>query len=177
MTQRLWVGLSLFIALVVCADAAPARAEPQWIIGERREDLRATDLSFGAGISGGRYLALTPGLMLGIPLLDGGFIPPINDSLFLEPGVFAGVRFRDDKTYGWVVPEVGPRWNFHLTPRWDAYALLKLGLAIGNDVDLWLRSAVGMQWWFNRPWALRLETGGGLYVGGGLFVGFSYQFI
>ena len=163
------------LGVLLASDVA--HAEPDWIIGRRTSERRMTDLSFGSGLGGGRGYAFTPSVMLGIPLLDGGFIPPVNDSLFLEPGLLIGVRHRKDDTYVWVIPEFGPRWNFHLTPNWDAFATLKLGWAIGKEGDLWLRTTAGMQWWFKRPWSLRLETGGGLLVGPGLFVGLSYQFL
>jgi len=177
-------NLRVFVVTVLLLGASmaagltnSARAEPQWIIGRPSDERRLTDLSFGAGISGGRGFAFTPGVMLGIPIVDGGFIRPINDSLFLEPGLFLGVRHRRDDTYVWVIPEFGPRWNFHLTPNWDAFGALKLGWAIGKEGDLWVRGTAGMQWWFARPWALRLETNAGHPVGPGLFVGLSYQFL
>jgi hypothetical protein len=176
MTQRKWPACAL-LALALGFLTSSARAEPEWIIGNPSEERRPAELSLGAGVGGGRHTILTPGVMFGIPLLDGGFIRPINDSLYLEPGVFMGAHFRDDDTYLWVIPEVGPKWNFHLTPRWDVYASLKLGWAIGRHGDFWLRSNVGMQWWVNRPWALRLETGAGIHHGAGLFIGASYQFL
>jgi hypothetical protein len=113
---------------------------------------------------------------LGIPILDGGFIRPINDSVFLEPGLFVSTHFDHHHTFVWVIPEVGPRWNFHLTPNWDAFGALKLGWAIGEHGDFWLRATAGMNWWFARPWALRLETTAGANLGPGLYIGLTHQF-
>lgn len=172
-----------WICLHVCwllglSQGAPARAEPEWIIGQPSDELRMTDLSLGATLDGGHGFGITPGVQMGIPIVDGGFIRPINDSLYLEPGLFMGVRIhRNDPTNFWAIPEIGPRWNFHLTPHWDAFAALKLGWAIGKEGDFWIRGTVGMQWWFVRQWALRLETGGGFPMGGGLYLGMSYRFM
>jgi hypothetical protein len=184
-----WTRVYLHAVALLGALAVPglARAEPQWIIATRNVEQRYTDLAFGAVLDGGGHdFGFTPGVTLGIPLLDGGFIPPINDSLFLEPGLFVSVRFHDhdhgngidddhDDTYVWVIPEFGPRWNFHLTPNWDAFATVKAGWAIGSHGDFWVRGTVGMNWWFARPWALRLETSAGRHIGPAGFLGFTFQ--
>jgi hypothetical protein len=177
--------MSRFVRLVtrLCLLAAAlwptaARAEPQWIIGEPSDALRMTDLSFGAVLDGGYGFGFTPGVQLAVPILDAGFIRPINDSVYIEPGLFIAARFgRKDENFVWVVPEVGPRWNFHLTPNWDAFAAIKLGWAIGKHHDFWLRAGPGMLWWFRRPWALRIEGGGGPRVGAGVYLGITYQFL
>jgi hypothetical protein len=175
--SRVYLHALALAATLVCTTVA--HAEPQWIIGQRSEEQRFTDLSFGAVLDGSYGFGFTPGVTLGIPLLDGGFIPPINDSLFLEPGLFVATRFHKDDTYVWVIPEFGPRWNFHLTPNWDAFATLKAGWAIGSEGGFWLRGTVGMNWWFARPWALRLETSQGRHghhVGPAGYLAFTYQF-
>ena len=181
------VCLHALSLLTVLAGASLARAEPHWIIGQRSEETRFTDLSFGAQLDGHHGFGFAPGVTLGIPLLDGGFIPPINDSVFLEPGLFVSMRFHDhdhgpgnddddDDFWVWVIPEIGPRWNFHLTPNWDAFATLKAGVAIGPDTDFWLRGTAGMNWWFARPWALRLETSAGHPIGPSGYIGLTFQF-
>jgi hypothetical protein len=173
-----WICLQVCPLLWSFARSAPARAEPEWIIGQPSDELRMTDLSFGATLDGGYGFGITPGLQMGIPIVDGGLIRPINDSFYLEPGLFMGVRLhRDTDTDYWAIPEVGPRWNFHLTPRWDAFATLKLGWAIGNEGDFWVRGTIGMQWWFARQWALRLESTGASIVGAGGYIGLSYRFM
>jgi hypothetical protein len=155
-----------------------SRAEPQWIIGYPSDEVRMTDLSFGTALDGGWGFGLTPGVQLSIPVLDSGFIRSINDSFHLEPGLFLSARFnRRGESFVWVVPEFGPRWNFHLTPNWDAFAQIKVGWAIGKHHDFWLRAGPGMQWWFKRPWGLRLEAWGGPRTHGGGYLGLSYQFL
>lgn len=175
-----WLQLCLLAGLLagLLGPAVPALAEPEWIIGQPSEQRRFTDLSFGTGLDGGHGFGLTPGVQMGIPLVDGGLIRPINDSFYLEPGLFLSARFgHRERDYVWVVPEIGPRWNFHLTPVWDVFAALKLGWAIGTDGDFWVRGTAGMQWWFAEPWALRLETAAGALVGPGIYLGLSYRFM
>lgn len=171
-----WLQLC-FLTLICCASFT-ARAEPEWIIGQPSDERRMTDLSVGAILDGGYGFGFSPGVQMGIPLLDGGLIRPINDSFYLEPGLFLSARFdRRDHDYLWVVPEVGPRWNFHLTPHWDVFATLKLGWAIGDHGDFWVRGTAGMQWWFAAPVALRVETAAGAVVGPGVYLGLSYRFL
>jgi hypothetical protein len=166
-----------FSLLVVLLWPTLAKAEPQWIIGYPSDELRMPDLSFGATLDGGHGFGFSPGVQLSIPVLDRGFIRSVNDSFSLEPGLFVSARVghRGD-TFAWFVPEFGPRWNFHLTPNWDAFAQIKLGYAIGKDHGFWLRAGPGMQWWFAPQWALRLEVWGGPRVVGGAYLGASYRF-
>jgi hypothetical protein len=160
------------------ADAQPAAAEPDWIIKQPGDELRFADLGFGTLFDGHHGFGFTPGVSLGIPVLEDGFIRGLNDSFFIEPGLYFGARFDDRRAdYFWVVPEFGPRWNFHLTPRWDVFPALKVGWAFGRHQEPWVRATVGTVWWFSRPWGLRLETSGGHPTPAMLYVGLSYQFL
>jgi hypothetical protein len=172
------ICLQLCLLLGVGVISAPARAEPEWIIGQPSDELRFTDLSFGAAFDGGYGFGLSPGVHLGIPMLNGGLIPAINDSFYLEPGLLISARFRQQTSdLVWVVPEVGPRWNFHLTPTWDVFASIKLGWAIGKQGDFWVRGIVGANWWFVPTWGLRAETFYGAVIGPGGYLGLSYRFL
>jgi hypothetical protein len=186
MARCCWIH-AIFLLVVGVLHAPTARAEPQWIIGHPSDELRYTDLSFGANLDNGYGFGFTPGVQLNIPILDSGLIRSINDSLSLEPGLFVSARFdyhehkkgddeHHDENFVWVVPEIGPRWNFHLTPNWDVFAAVKLGWAIGDHNGFWMRLGPGMVWWFSRPWALRVDLVGGPRFGGGVFLGLSYQF-
>lgn len=172
------ICLQLCLLLGSLVAAAPAHAAPAWIIGQPSDELRFTDLSFGAGFDGGYGFGLSPSLQMGIPVLNGGLISAINDSFYLEPGLLLSGRFRrHGRDLVWVIPELGPRWNFHLTPAWDVFASIKLGWAIGREGDFWIRGSVGTQWWFAPAWALRLETSHGAVVGQGGYLGLSYRFM
>lgn len=170
--------LQLGVLLGITLGAPRVEAQPEWIIGQPSDEIRFTDLSVGSLFDGGRGFGLSPGIQMGIPVLDGGFIPPINDSFYVEAGLFVSARFRPDAgDYVWVVPEAGPRWNFHLTTKWDAYAVIKLGWAIGTDGDFWIRGGIGTQWWFVPSWALRAEFTQGALVGPNAYLGLSYRFL
>jgi hypothetical protein len=178
--------LHVLALLATLACTSIAEAEPNWIIGQRSDGPRYTQLSFGAALDGYYGFGFTPGVLLGIPIVDGGFIPPINDSLYLEPGLHVSTHFghrrrhrldddRDD-IYVWVIPEIGPRWNFHLTPNWDVFATIKAGWAIGSEGGFWIRGTAGMNWFFARPWSLRIETASGRHHGPGAFIGLTFEF-
>jgi hypothetical protein len=172
------ICLRLFLPIGIGVTTARARAEPEWIVAQPSDELRFTDLSFSLGFDGGYGFGLTPGLQMGIPVVNGGLIPAINDSFYLEPGLLLSVRMRtNDRDLLWVIPELGPRWNFHLTPSWDAFAAIKLGWAIGPEGDFWIRGVIGTLWWFAPGWALRLETAYGALVGAGGTLGLSYRFL
>jgi hypothetical protein len=177
--MRIWqIALYLCVVCSVPWAATDAAAQPEWIVAQPSDEIRFTDLSLGSLLDGGDGFGLSPGIHLGVPLLNGGVIPPINDSLYLEAGLYVSARFhRHADNYVWAVPEIGPRWNFHLTPTWDAYATLKFGWAIGEHGDFWLRSGVGTLWWFADAWGLRGEIGYGALVGTAAYLGLSYRFM
>lgn len=176
--QALRIGMQLAVLLGVVFVSPRVEAQPEWIIGQPSDQIRLTDLTFGSLFDGGYGFGLSPGVQIGIPVLDGGFIPAINDSFYLEPGLLVSIRLRRDTSdYVWAVPEVGPRWNFHLTTTWDVFAAVKLGWAIGSQGDFWFRASAGTQWWFTPSWALRGEFGYGAVIGPNGFLGLSYRFL
>lgn len=175
--SRRVIGLWVVLA-VVFGSATQAAAQAEWVIAQPSDEIRLTDLSLGSVFDGGEGFGLTPGFQMGIPLVNAGLIPAINDSLFLEPGLLVSVRIRKGEgDLVWVVPELGPRWNFHLTPNWDVFASVKLGWAIGKEGDLWLRGTLGSLWWFVPSWSLRAEFAYGAVVGAGGYLGLSYRFL
>jgi hypothetical protein len=171
----LLLSITLATLLGLASDVA---AQAEWVIAQPSDEIRLTDLSIGSVFDGGEGFGVTPGFQMGIPLVNAGLIPAINDSLFLEPGLLVSVRIRKhDADLVWVVPELGPRWNFHLTPNWDVFASLKLGWAIGKEGDLWLRGTAGSLWWFVPSWSLRAEFAYGAVVGAGGYLGLAYRFL
>ncbi|HEX6241761.1 MAG TPA: hypothetical protein VFZ61_12725 [Polyangiales bacterium] len=164
--------------LLLLGSAARSSAQVEWVIAQPSDEIRLTDLSLGAVFDGGEGFGVTPGFQMGIPLVNAGLIPAINDSLFLEPGLLVSVRIRKhEDDLAWVVPELGPRWNFHLAPTWDVFASVKLGWAIGREGDLWLRGTLGSLWWFVPSWSLRAEFAYGAVVGAGGYLGMGYRFL
>ncbi len=123
--------------------------------------------------------SLNPGVLLGIPLVDKGFVP-INDSFYLELGAWTHLRFGDPFTGG-VAPFGGVRWNFHLMEIWDAYGALRGGINIdgngngGLDLTPHVYGVVGTTWKFSERVGLRGETGAGV-GGGGIAIGVDIDF-
>ena len=119
------------------------------------------------------YLGLSPFGNLGVGgkgslrILENGFIPPINNSVAIEAGIFRG-RYReyyifDDAYYSRTYVTVGMRWDFHLAKAWTVYGLLESGvyLSSNHDIDdnsdLLLNPAVGAFYHFSPNLALRME--------------------
>ena len=174
-TAGFWLCALAFLGL---AYAPSVQADPGWIIAEPSEETRFTELTFGTSVDGREGFGLMPGVALGVPIIDSGMIPPINDALFIEAGLFVGPRIhRTRPNHVWVIPEAGPRWNFYLTPNWDAFASIKFGWAIGRHGDFWVRGTVGTCWWFLPQLALRAEFAGAAVVGGQGYLGLSYRFL
>jgi hypothetical protein len=119
---------------------------------------------------------LSPGVLVGIPLVDKGFVP-INDSFYLEVGAWTHIQF-DPSAFG-LSPFGGVRWNFHLMEVWDAYAALRAGVRLGfgegQATDFNLGGALGTTWKFSESVGLRGEFGGGL-LGGDVSVGVDIDF-
>ena len=72
-----------------------------------------------------------------IPILPDGFIPSVNDSFELEPGLNLDYQFPVGYFgYGYsgyvaVTPHVTATWTFHFSERFAAYGLFGLGYHIG----------------------------------------------
>jgi hypothetical protein len=126
-----------------------------------------------------------------LPIVPNGFIPPINDSFYLEFGVATGYAWDNYAVgcdYNWVnlAPLAGVRWNFHLTEAWTVFAKAKLGVAYhfasfdcggsysGTDLSgLHVASdgGVGAYWNFSPGMGMRFDLG---YQGAS--VGLSFNF-
>ncbi len=79
---------------------------------------------FGVGVAG----------WVSMPIVPNGFIPPLNDSFYLEFGVatsyaWVDYAFNCDYNYFNLAPLGGVRWNFHLTDTWTVFAKAKIGVA------------------------------------------------
>ena len=106
-----------------------------------------------------------------IPIVPNGFIPSLNDEFGLEFGLDFTFTFLSD-TYayrdqnvlvGFGIP-ADAMWDFHFSPRFDAYA--KLGFVFGtvfseNYGGFWwtVRTAVGLRLKLNEVLYFRAEVG------------------
>lgn len=171
-TKILTGALALGAALTFAPTSASAA---DWIIKEDSAEKRPWELGILVGVPYccGGYFSLDPGVMLGIPLVDKGFVP-INDSFYLEVGAWTHLGFADPFQFA-VSPFGGVRWNFHLMEVWDAYGALRAGLSIGDVLDPYVYGVAGTTWKFSERVGLRGELGGGI-GGGNLAVGIDIDF-
>jgi hypothetical protein len=138
---------------------------------------------FGVGLAG----------WVSMPIVPNGFIPPLNDSFYLEFGIATTYTWVNnwygqcDYNYFDLAPMGGVRWNFHLTEAWTVFAKAKLGVGYHfNNVDcpgiayrdsdltqLYLASdgGVGAYWNFSPGMGMRFDLG---YHGAS--VGLSWNF-
>jgi len=151
--------------LTLCATVlAPRPAEAvDWIITEPEAGAeRNQQLDFVVGATRGWTTAGTPGVIYGIPIVGDGFIPPVNDSFYLQFGAFFPLYFGDPFAAG-AIGGGGVRWNFHLTPQWDVFWTAmggwEAGLTGEHTGELWYNTGAGAHFKFSEGVYLRLETG------------------
>ncbi len=178
-------NIALFVGALVAGSAVTLMPQDahaaDWIIKEDSAEKRPWELGLLVDLPFccNDAFSLNPGVLLGIPLVDKGFVP-INDSFYLEVGAWTHLRFGDPFTAG-VAPFGGVRWNFHLMKIWDAYGALRGGISIdgngngGLDLTPHVYGVVGTTWKFSESVGLRGETGAGV-GGGGLAIGVDIDF-
>jgi hypothetical protein len=117
---------------------------------------------------GGRYY---------FPIVPNGFIPSLNDEFGIEGGLDLLFLFGHKTFFGFGVP-VDAMWDFHFSPKFDAYG--KLGFLFGNMFGsgyryggFWFdfRPAVGMRFKINDVLYFRAEAGYPVIMAG---LGFAF---
>jgi hypothetical protein len=117
----------------------------------------------------------------GYPIMPDGFVPAINDALYIEGG--AGLAYFKtnfglgscDLSWWAITPMAGARYQVYLTSDWTVFAIAKLGYRIGfggsdtcNGVSVGssvnysavaFDSGVGAYYKINDTWTLRLDMG------------------
>jgi len=102
------------------------------------------------------------GALFYIPLVQDGFIPPVNDEFGIDFG--GDIIFHLGYTYPFdlIIP-VSVLWKFHFTDTFAAYAKVGAALRIwpGSLHPVWpdFVTAVGLDWMFARTVGLRVEVG------------------
>ena len=163
--------LTLLVAgTTMVATSQPAEAA-EMIIQDTGKHSRNMQLDFtGTAWFFGNTTWFGGAAWFGIPVVEDGFIPPWNDSFYVEFGTFANYFFFNnlglaDYSYFALVPSGGVRWNFHLTPDWTVFATGKIGvrlpiagssLAETRFVGL---GSIGAYWHMSEAMYIRLETG------------------
>jgi hypothetical protein len=110
--------------------------------------------------SGGRF---------GIPLVDNGFIPRINNAVYLSLGAdFFLVKYHDEPHGALGIP-IALHWEFYFTEKWSAYGEAGINIFFHPSLfqgDGWTRSpqhwiagSVGGRYHINETVALTLHLG------------------
>ena len=102
------------------------------------------------------------GASLYLPILNNGFIPPVNDEFGLDFGADAFFFAGAPNGFGLWIP-VSVLWTFHFSPSFSAY--VKAGVALrfwpGDRYPLYpdFVGALGLSWMFSHSVGLRVEAG------------------
>ena len=176
-------GLALGLAVALACSMAPGLAQAEssgdldtWIIkdGDDRHSHKQLTLELNAW---GDLAGV--GAWFAFPILPAGFLP-INDALLIEAGAVFGTyrgAFGNNAFNDLAVSlGVGPRWDFHFTGRWSAFATLKLGIDFGlagyNRSGLMPIGTIGSHIRLGEVVLLRIELGNPF----GLGLGLTFQF-
>jgi len=171
----------LVAALVLSANSASAADSFSVLKDPSVHDTRpqTIDVAVILGFIFGSYNHYGVGAWYGFPILPDGFIPSLNDALYIEAG--AAIE-RYHWTFGnackesWTrfTPMGGGRYQMYLTQDWTAFATAKIGFGFGfNDSIDCLGSTAGSAsnsqlvgdvslgafWNFSRTWHARFEIG------------------
>ena len=180
--------VSCLLASVVAVAPARAQTPPEFIVQDPAKHTRPQTLdavaSLGAFFG---YAHFGVGGWYGLPLLHDGFVPELNDALYLEAGaMFEGYSGKAICSYSGIAatPMGGARWSVYLTPEWTVFATGKLGFSFASaSVDcgnglvgkgspmsgLAGNVGLGAYWKFSDAFAARFELGYyGLSAGAGI---------
>jgi hypothetical protein len=168
------------LALLLLANPVEATASEMTIRSEFEPSERAMQLDVVLGLHWRTYGGFLPGVFFAYPVAPQGFISALNDAFYIEGGLLLGAFF--DPTFFWMAPQAGVRWVFYLTREWAVFPAVRLGWGIEFSDDDRVRNytypyvsgSVGAHWHFTEGFALRLETGGGIF-GWHFLAGISFQ--
>jgi hypothetical protein len=156
--MRFFIGLVLVVGLWTTPKSAGAA---EWLIRDVRQHVRHDQLDV-TGTLDPRWVGAS--FWYTVPLMEDGFVPPINDSLHLELGGHFMTLFyhprSSDALFG-IMPLIGPRWSFHLTTNWTAFATMKAGYEFLFVGRAWpsLDGSIGAYWQPSEEMWVRLEVG------------------
>lgn len=194
MSKKTPMKLALFLSLAAALASNEARAEEMIIKDASVHDTRPSklDLTGSFGFFGDTQVGVAG--WFSFPIVNDGFIPPLNDSFNLEFGAaldyswinYGGFASSCDFNYYGFAPMGGVRWDLYLTQKWTVFAKGKLGIGyhfgstdcgaykINDDVysTTFLASdfGAGAYWNFAENMGMRFELG---YRGGS--VGISWN--
>ena len=173
-----WTSVLLFVAVaaprLAAAQDADGHVNASGGIRDTGAHTRPHMLSFFATIPYWSGWGFGLGARYQIPLAHDGFLPRVNDSFELEFGAdlyYAGAYCYYDGcgfgAAGLTIP-VEAMWTFHITPKFDAYGKLGLGVNFyfgrgfyvsGPFGPIWFSSGAGIMYHINESIYFRAELG------------------
>jgi len=142
--------------------AAPSTAAAQRTrIGTPFAGSRRLQLDLHAGLAW-RHKGFATGARFGVPIVHNGFVPSINNAVYINFG--GDLYFR--KHHSDLGIPVTMHWEFYFTEHWSAFGEAGLNIFLhlddrNDDFDFvdWFIAAVGGRFWFNEAVALTLRVG------------------
>ncbi|MBN2528724.1 MAG: hypothetical protein JXR76_20205 [Deltaproteobacteria bacterium] len=159
--KMLWIVM----AAVIVFHAAPVKASYVGtpFEGERPRvfDLHVGMAYYDIGMaSGGRF---------GIPIVHNGFVPRINNSVYINFGAdFYLVRYRNEAHGALGIP-IALHWEFYFSEKWSAYGEAGINIFFHPSLfqgdgwtrspERWIAGSIGGRFHINEAVALTLHVG------------------
>lgn len=172
------------VAFALCLAAplaAPAPAHADHDIDTPFTGNRPYQLDFHAGFTW-YGLGFAGGARFGLPLVQNGFIPSLDNAVYLNLGIdayaldWSGCRIRGGtgcaREYGFALGfPVTLHWEFYFNDQWSAFAELGFQIFLppslfygnywdpGDHVGMWVIGAVGGSYHFSEAVGITLRVG------------------
>jgi hypothetical protein len=151
------------IVAVATGWAPTAEAQSRTRISQPFGGTRPLQLDLHAGFAW-RHDGFATGVRFGIPIVHNGFVPSINNAVYINFGGDLYFNRGDHLDLG--LP-VTMHWEFYFTEHWSAFGEAGLNVYLhlddrgDNDFDFvdWFIAAVGGRFWFNESIAITLRVG------------------
>ncbi len=189
-------GGLIALSFVALPLVLPSQAHAESIIRDSSvHSDRPHHLDFVGSFGFFGYTHLGLGGWYAFPVVPDGFIPNLNEALYVELGANIERYSWDWGYFGYncseqwwrVTPMGGVRWDWYLTDQWTVFAKGKLGYGIGfadsyncngytgpisasgvNYSAVAGDGGVGAYWKFSEDWAMRFDIGYWWGVGAGV---------
>jgi hypothetical protein len=155
------------LALLPLALPLASAEAAEFTLLEPHEGGRPLLVELHGGFSYYYYGGAMVGARVGIPIVSNGFIPPLNNSVYINVGAdayfYTGSLIATGGGVGIGVP-VALQWNFYFTEDWSAFAEAGVNVFLdpnrtGSLVYPWLSTAIGGRYHFSDKLALHGRAG------------------
>lgn len=160
--------LKSFALLILFTIFSPLAAAKAYVATAGAQKVPPTSLSPEIGIT--RNCAEL-GSKAGFLIADPGFVPMINNSVYIEPEVFLS-------SCNYLLLGVHMQWQFHLSPQWSVFAApgAEMPVFFGKNTDkrdfsVFGGSTLGAIYWMDPNFGVRFESFGTLLSNGGIRIG------